>query len=203
MRLAPGIPVLRPSGRALSYQFGSISCSPSGGCQTASAVASDVSSSHVGRGLAPATVSPFLLDAGALGALGVQSLYINRTPRTGELRSAPSWPDDWHRVAGKRALALGGARSQGHNTGLRGIAPRSGFPLAAERTLYSERMIREYSPRVGLRFGFPLAAAAPPLLGASDTRIRTTPPCNTLPEDNTKESTLHKVLTSTPWVQSL
>jgi len=28
-----------------------------------------------------------------------------RTPRTGELRSAPSWPDDWDRVAGKRALA--------------------------------------------------------------------------------------------------
>ena len=27
--------------------------------------------------------------------------------RGGELRSAPSGPDDWHRVAGKRALAPG------------------------------------------------------------------------------------------------
>ena len=31
----------------------------------------------------------------------------NRTSRAGELRSAPSGPDDWHRVAGKRALAPG------------------------------------------------------------------------------------------------
>ena len=65
-------------------------------------------------------------------------MVVNLTPRTGELRSAPSWPDARHRVAGKRALALGGARSQGHNTVLRGIVPRSGFPLAAERPLYSE-----------------------------------------------------------------
>ena len=32
---------------------------------------------------------------------------INRTSRAGELSSAPSGPDDWHRVAGKKALALG------------------------------------------------------------------------------------------------
>ena len=57
------------------------------------------------------------------------SAVINLTPRTGELRSASSWPDARHRVAGKRALALGGARSQGHNTGLRGLAPCTGFPL--------------------------------------------------------------------------
>ena len=61
------------------------------------------------------------------------SAVINRTSRAGELRSAPSGPDDWHRVAGKRALALGGARLQGKgrkvNTGLRGLAPRTGFPL--------------------------------------------------------------------------
>ena len=57
------------------------------------------------------------------------SAVSNLTPRTGELRSAPSWPDARHRVAGKRALALGGARSQGHNTGLRGLAPRTRFPL--------------------------------------------------------------------------
>ena len=43
------------------------------------------------------------------------SAVSNSTPRARELRSAPSGPDDW--VAGKRALALGGARSQGHNTG--------------------------------------------------------------------------------------
>ena len=52
-----------------------------------------------------------------------------------------------HQVAGKRALglalALGDARSQGKghkvNTGgIRGLALRSGFPLAAERPLYSE-----------------------------------------------------------------
>ena len=35
------------------------------------------------------------------------SAVINRTSRAGELRSAPSGPDDWHRVAGKRALAQG------------------------------------------------------------------------------------------------
>ena len=36
---------------------------------------------------------------GALGALGVHAV-INRTSRAGELRSAPSGPDDWHRVTG-------------------------------------------------------------------------------------------------------
>jgi len=41
-----------------------------------------------------------------LGALGVQSVTAH-PGRAGELRSAPSGPDDWHRVAGKRALALG------------------------------------------------------------------------------------------------
>ena len=35
------------------------------------------------------------------------SAVSNRTSRAGELRSAPSGPDDWHRVAGKRALAQG------------------------------------------------------------------------------------------------
>ena len=57
------------------------------------------------------------------------SAVSSLTSRAGELRSAPSGPDDRDRVAGKRALALGGARSQGHNTGLRGLAPRTGFPL--------------------------------------------------------------------------
>ena len=80
----------------------------------------------------------------------------NLTPRTGELRSAPSWPDDRYRVAGKKALALGGARSQGKgrkvNTGLRGLAPRTGCPLNCRtRPLLGANrhtVIREYSPRV-------------------------------------------------------
>ena len=33
------------------------------------------------------------------------SAVINRTSRAGKLRSTPSGPDDWHRVAGKIALA--------------------------------------------------------------------------------------------------
>ena len=39
--------------------------------------------------------------------LGVQTAVINLTSRAGELRSAPSGPDDRDRVAGKRALAPG------------------------------------------------------------------------------------------------
>ena len=35
------------------------------------------------------------------------SAVISLTSRAGELRSAPSGPDDRDRVAGKRALALG------------------------------------------------------------------------------------------------
>ena len=38
---------------------------------------------------------------------GVAPRGRNRTSRAGELRSAPSGPDDWHRVTGKRALAPG------------------------------------------------------------------------------------------------
>ena len=41
------------------------------------------------------------------------SAFSNRTSRARGLRSTPSGPDDWQRVAGKRALVLGGARSQG------------------------------------------------------------------------------------------
>ena len=96
-------------------------------------------------------------------ALGVQSPQQPHIQGRGAKiqRCTPSGPDDWHRVAGKRALALGGARSQGHNTGLRGLVLRSGFPLAAERPLYSELVIQDYSPRVSPRFGFPLAAGRP------------------------------------------
>ena len=36
----------------------------------------------------------------------LEHLECSRTSRAGELRSAPSGPGDWHRVAGKRALAL-------------------------------------------------------------------------------------------------
>ena len=41
------------------------------------------------------------------GSWSTWSAVINLTSRTGELRSAPSWPDARHRVAGKRALAQG------------------------------------------------------------------------------------------------
>ena len=59
----------------------------------------------------------------ALGALGVQLVTSHPAPRAAGELSAPSGPDDWHRVTGKRALTpRGGARSQGHNTGLRGLA---------------------------------------------------------------------------------
>ena len=78
------------------------------------------------------------------------SAVINLTSRAGELRSAPSKPDDRYRVVGKRALALGGARSQGHNTGLRGLAPCTGFggfPLNC-RT-HPLLGAKEYSPRAG------------------------------------------------------
>ena len=84
-----------------------------------------------------------------------------------------------HQVAGKRALALalGDARSQGKghkvNTGgIRGLALRSGFPLAAERPLYSELIdTRRYTATRTLltdiaAWNPPPAAAAPcgPLL---------------------------------------
>ena len=61
------------------------------------------------------------------------SAVINRTSRAGELRSAPSGPDDWHRGYGLESPSPGGARSQGKgrkvNTGLRGLVPCTGFPL--------------------------------------------------------------------------
>jgi len=39
--------------------------------------------------------------------LVLECSHHSLTSRAGELRSAPSGPDDWHRVAGKRALAQG------------------------------------------------------------------------------------------------
>ena len=51
------------------------------------------------------------------------SAVINLTPRTGELRSAPSWPDARDRVTGKRALALRGARSQGKGRKVNTVEP--------------------------------------------------------------------------------
>ena len=51
-------------------------------------------------------IAPGVRGRRALGALGVQSL-ASLTSRAGELRSAPSGPDDRYRVAGKRALAPG------------------------------------------------------------------------------------------------
>ena len=75
---------------------------------------------------------------------------------------------------------MGGARSQGHNTGLRGLAPCTGFPLNCRTPpLYSElkNTLRGIVPRSG----FPLAAERPlyselvDTTLASDTRIRTVP----------------------------
>ena len=76
-----------------------------------------VQSGQVGAGGSP--ISPvygWVLSLVSEGGLKLRIFYffwstwsavINRTSRAGELRSAPSGPDDWHRVAGKRALALG------------------------------------------------------------------------------------------------
>jgi len=73
--------------------------------------------------------------AALLGTWSTWSAVINLTSRAGELRSAPSGPDDRDRVTGKRALALGGARSQGKghkvNTGLRGLVLRFGWARLA------------------------------------------------------------------------
>ena len=56
------------------------------------------------------------------------SAVISLTSRAGELRSAPSGPDDRDRVAGKRALALG-VRGRRALTRLRGMVPCTGLPL--------------------------------------------------------------------------
>ena len=101
---------------------------------------------------------------------------ISRTSRAGELRSAPSGPDDWGRVAGKRALApLGGARSQGHNTGLRAprLAPRcrvrTRFPLNCSFRHVRATVVRSRCKKVS-------AARSPSQLALSqlgtDTRDR-------------------------------
>ena len=61
---------------------------------------------------------------------------------------------------GLESPSPGGARSQGHNTGLRGLVLRFGFPLAAERPLYSElkNTLRGLDPRTR----FPLNCKACP-----------------------------------------
>ena len=90
---------------------------------------------------------------------------------------------------GLESPSPGGARSQGHNTGLRGLAPCTGFPLNCRTPpLYSElkNTLRGIVPRSG----FPLAAERPlyselvDTTLASDTRIRTAPA--QLLEDNTR-----------------
>ena len=62
-----------------------------------------------------ATLKPYKHQINDLGRVDIVirtwstwSAVSNLTSsRTGELRSAPSWPDARHRVAGKRALAQG------------------------------------------------------------------------------------------------
>ena len=90
---------------------------------------------------------------------------------------------------GLESPSPGGARSQGHNTGLRGLAPCTGFPLNCRTPpLYSElkNTLRGIVPRSG----FPLAAERPlyselvDTTLASDTRIRTAPA--QLLDDNTR-----------------
>ena len=55
-----------------------------------------------------ASSSRFYLSAlCSWGTWSTWSAVISLTSRAGELRSAPSGPDDWHRGAGKRALAQG------------------------------------------------------------------------------------------------
>ena len=43
---------------------------------------------------------PWKKIASGFGPWSTWSAVINRTSRAGELRSAPSGPDDWHRVTG-------------------------------------------------------------------------------------------------------
>ena len=62
------------------------------------------------------------------------SAFGNRTSRARGLRSTPSGPDDWQRVAGKRAQSWGvrvrrERKGRKVNTVLRGLDPRTGFPL--------------------------------------------------------------------------
>ena len=65
---------------------------------------------------------------------------------------------------GLESPSPGGAQSQGHNTGLRGLAPCTGFPLNCRTPpLYSELVDTDTTP--------------------SDTRIRTAP--TQLPDFNT------------------
>ena len=66
---------------------------------------------------------------------------------------------------GQESPSPGGARSQGHNTGLRGLAPRTRFPLNC-RTL-PLLGAKEYSPRVGSALWVAPSCGTPPLLGAS------------------------------------
>ena len=111
-------------------------------------------------------------------------------PGPGELRSAPSGPDEISGSGyGLESPSPGGARSQGHNTGLRGLAPCTGFPLNCRTPpLYSElkNTLRGIVPRSG----FPLAAERTLYSELVDTTLTTDTRIHTAPtqllEDNTR-----------------
>ena len=63
----------------------------------------------------------------ALGALGVQSVTSHPGPGSSEAHPAGRMIGIGLRA--REPYRPGGARSQGHNTGLRGIVPCTGFPL--------------------------------------------------------------------------
>ena len=73
-----------------------------------------------------------------MGPWSTWSAVISLTSRAGELRSAPSGPDDRDRVAGKRALAPGVRVRRAVTRVSEGWFRVPGFPLTSERPLYSE-----------------------------------------------------------------
>merc|ERR1712086_554935 len=66
---------------------------------------------------------------------------------------------------GQESPSPGGARSQGHNTGLRGMVPCTGFPLNCRTPPLLGA--KEYSPRVSSALWVSPSCGTPPLLGAS------------------------------------
>ena len=97
------------------------------------------------------------------GSWSTWSAVINRTSRAGELRSAPSGPDDWHRVAGKRpctflvemleGVLCGAGRSQASSEGRRTLTL---LGCRARRRLRHDGRVEEVLTRFYLEFFYPL-----------------------------------------------